>query len=257
MTDTAEVARDELVSYLDDLLDAHLTADFAPNGLQVEGAAVVRRIVTGVSACRELFRAARRLGADTVIVHHGIFWRGDPPMLTGFRRRRVAELFDGNLNLIAYHLPLDRHPELGNNALAATGLELEKIESFGIYEGAPIGARGRFREPVTISELESRCRSVFGQKPQIFADGSRSISTVGLISGAAQREFHRAIDAGLDAFITGESSEWVVNVARETGVAYVAAGHYATETLGIRSLGSHIAKRFGVAVEFVDVPNPV
>ncbi|MBW2278326.1 MAG: Nif3-like dinuclear metal center hexameric protein [Deltaproteobacteria bacterium] len=235
MVDSTEVPRVELVSYLDDLLDAH----------------------TGVSACRELFQGARQKGADTVLVHHGIFWRGDPPVLTGFRRQRVAELFAGNLNLIAYHLPLDRHAQLGNNALAVRQLGLEEIQPFGLYEGAPIGARGRFPEPVTPADLAERCGAVFGQQPLMFADGVQSISTVGMISGAAQREFYRAIDTGLDAFITGESSEWVVNIARETGVAYLAAGHYATETLGVRALGDHIADRFGIDIDFIDVPNPV
>lgn len=257
MVDRAEVSRVELVSYLDGLLDAHLTPDLSPNGLQVEGAAIVRRIVTGVSACRQLFQAARDAGADTVLVHHGLFWRGDPPVLTGFRRQRVAELFAGDLNLIAYHLPLDRHMELGNNALAAARFGLDAVRPFGEWEGAPVGVCGRFAEPVSVDRLSELCGTVFGQPPQVLGNREQPITTLGLISGAAQREFYRAIDEGLDAFITGEASEWVVNVARETGVAYLAAGHYATETLGIRALGEHVAERFGIDVEFVDVPNPV
>jgi len=246
-----------LVSYLDQRLDAVRTADLAPNGLQVEGAETVRRIVTGVSACHELFLEARRRGADTLLVHHGIFWRGDPQVLTGFRRRRVAELLDGNLNLIAYHLPLDRHPELGNNALAARRLGLESVQPFGNFEGASLGVHGRFAGPVSADELAAKCAQIFGQAPQVFDGGRTDIRSVCIISGAAQREFHSAIDEGLDAFITGEVSEWVVNVTRETGVAYFAAGHYATETLGIRALGEDVASHFHLEVEFADIPNPI
>jgi dinuclear metal center YbgI/SA1388 family protein len=256
-SESAGVSCSELVSYLDNLLDVGRTADLSPNGLQVEGAETVRRIVTGVSACRELFEQARQRGADTLMVHHGIFWRGDPQVLTGFRRRRVAELFEGNLNLIAYHLPLDRHLELGNNALAARRFGLQSVVPFGNFEGASLGVRGQFETPVSPRELAASCLEVFGQAPQVFDGGRTEIRTLGIISGAAQRELHTAVDEGLDAFITGEVSEWVVNVTRETGVAYFAAGHYATEVLGIRKLGEHVAERFGVEVEFVDVPNPV
>jgi dinuclear metal center YbgI/SA1388 family protein len=257
VSDSPGVSRSELVSYLDDLLDAERTADLAPNGLQVEGTGTVQRIVTGVSACQELFVEARRRGADTLMVHHGIFWRGDPQVLTGFRRRRVAELLDGNFNLIAYHLPLDRHLELGNNALAADRLGLRSVQPFGTFEGASLGVSGHFPEPVSPDQLSALCSEVFAQAPQVFDGGRTAIRSLGIISGAAQREFHTAIDRGLDAFITGEVSEWVVNVARETGTTYVAAGHYATETLGIRALGGHVADRFGIEVEFVDIPNPV
>ncbi len=242
---------------MDHRLDAGRTADLAPNGLQVEGADTVRRIVTGVSACHQLFLEARQLNADTLLVHHGIFWRGDPQVLTGFRRRRVAELLTGNLNLIAYHLPLDRHLELGNNALAAHHFGLEAIQPFGNFEGASLGVHGRFQHPVSPDEVAAKCTEIFGQVPQVFDGGRSEIRTLGIISGAAQREFYSAIDTGLDAFITGEISEWVVNVTRETGVTYFAAGHYATETLGIRALGEDVASQFDLEVEFVDIPNPI
>lgn len=253
----ASIARNDLVAYLDRLLDAAGTADACPNGLQVEGADTVRRVVTAVSACREVFAGARQRGADTVVVHHGIFWRGDPPQLVGFRKRRVAELLAGDLNLIAYHLPLDRHAELGNNALAARRLGLEELEEFGDYEGAWLGYRGRFPTPIGRDELAERCSAVFEQTPRLFGDRRAPIERLGMISGAAQRELYTAIDAGLDAFVTGEASEWVMNVARETDVLYVEAGHYATERLGIRALGEHLAEELGLEVEFLDVPNPV
>ncbi len=251
------VERGELVGYLDELLDASRGEDYCPNGLQVEGRETIRRVVTGVSACRELFAKARQRGADAVLVHHGIFWKGASPVLTGLQLRRVRELLEGELNLIAYHLPLDRHPELGNNALAARELRLEELEPFAFHAGEPTGFRGRFRKPVSIDELIRRCRKLYGQDPLVFDSGPDAVTGVAVVSGAAQRDFHRAIDAGLDAFVTGEVSEWVMNVARESGVHYLAAGHYATERLGVRALGEHVAERYGIEVEFIDVPNPV
>lgn len=257
VTGVSSLPRDRLVAYLDDLLEADRTGDLCPNGLQVEGAETIRRVVTGVSACRELFDHAASVSAEAVLVHHGIFWRGDPRQLVGFRKRRVANLITHDINLIAYHLPLDRHPELGNNALAAHALGLDEVEEFGSYEGAPLGFSGRFPEPLSSRSLAQRCEELFERPPQLFGDLDRPVSSLGVISGAAQRMFQSAVDSGLDAFITGEASEWVVNMARETGTVYVAAGHYATERLGIRALGEHIAERFGLEVEFFEVPNPV
>ncbi|HVF59306.1 MAG TPA: Nif3-like dinuclear metal center hexameric protein [Thermoanaerobaculia bacterium] len=247
----------ELVAYLDDLLDARNGRDYGPNGLQVEGREEVRRVATGVSACRELFERAAAAGADAVLVHHGLFWEGMPRTLTGFQYRRVAELVRAGMSLVAYHLPLDRHPTYGNNALAARAFGLEALEPFAVHEGLPIGFRGRFPQPVAAEELVRRCAAVYGQEPLAFLGGPERVRTLGIVSGGAQREVHDAIAAGLDAYLTGEASEWVMNVAREAGIHYLAAGHYATERLGIRALGEHLAERFGLAVEFIDVPNPV
>ncbi|HEY0781958.1 MAG TPA: Nif3-like dinuclear metal center hexameric protein [Thermoanaerobaculia bacterium] len=251
------IARQEIVDYLDRLLDADRGRDFGPNGLQVEGAPLIHKLVTGVSACEELFVRARETGADAVLVHHGLFWDGMPRQLTGFQYRRVATLIRGDMNLLAYHLPLDRHPEIGNNAIAARAFGLVDVTPFGMYEGLPIGCKGRFAEPIAAEELTFRCRKVFAQEPLAFLCGPDPVSTLGLISGGAQREVHDAIADGLDAYITGEVSEWVMNVARESKIHYLAAGHYATERLGVRALGEHLADRFGIAVEFIDVPNPV
>jgi dinuclear metal center YbgI/SA1388 family protein len=251
------VQRDRLIAYLDGLLDAQRGRDFGPNGLQVEGRAEIARVATGVSACEELFERAAQIGADAVLVHHGILWDFGPRRLVGFHGRRVASLLRHGLNLIAYHLPLDRHPELGNNALACRQLGLEELEPFGIHEGLPVGFRGRFAEPVAKSELIRRATEVFGQAPQVFGAGPATVSTMGMISGGAQRELYQAIDEGLDAYVTGEAAEWVVNISREAGIHYLACGHYATERLGIRALGEHLAREFGLEVEFIDVPNPV
>lgn len=253
----ADVSRDELVAYLGKLLDADAGEDFGPNGLQVEGRPTIRRLVTAVSSCRELFVRARATAADAVLVHHGIFWNGMPAVLTGMQYRRVRELIDGEINLLAYHLPLDRHPVYGNNALAAHAFGLAEVEPFALYKGLPIGFKGRFAEPVSATELRRRCAEIYGQEPLTFDAGPDPVATLGIVSGGAQREFYIAIAEGLDAFITGEVSEWVMNVAKESATHYLAAGHYASERLGVRALGEHLAERFGIAVEFIDLPNPV
>ena len=253
----ARVDRDELVSYLDTYLDVDAGPDFCPNGLQVEGTPTIRRLVTGVSACRELFQRAREQQADAILVHHGIFWEGDSRIITGIQRRRVAELIEGNLNLIAYHLPLDRHPEVGNNAVASQRLGLSRLSPFGDYSGMSLGFSGELETPVPIASLLERCRSVFLQEPLCFPGGPETVSTVGLISGGAESAFRQAIAAGLDAYITGEASEWVMNVAREAGTHFIAAGHYATERLGVQTLGEHLTEKFGLEVCFEEIPNPV
>jgi dinuclear metal center YbgI/SA1388 family protein len=251
------VERDELVRYLDAYLEAAKGGDYGPNGLQVEGRPEIHKLATGVSACEELFERAAAEGADAVLVHHGIFWRGLPSTLVGMRYRRVAALVRSGLSLIAYHLPLDRHPEVGNNALAARAFGLVDLQPFAEAEGLPVGFSGRFPEPVPAAELVARCRAVFEREPLVLGAGPDPVRTLGIVSGGAQSELWAAVAAGLDAYLTGEASEWVMNVARECGLHYLAAGHYATERLGVRALGDHVAERFGVEVEFIDVPNPV
>jgi len=251
----SSVNRDALVSHLDQYLDSR-GRDYGPNGLQVEGREEIRKVVTGVSACQELFVRAREAGADAVLVHHGLFWEGMPRTLTGFQYRRVAELIRGEMSLLAYHLPLDRHLEVGNNAVAGRELGLRRIEPFGLHDGLPLGVKGLYPEAIPAAELVERCRQVYGQEPLAYLSGKDTVSTLGIISGGGQREFYTAIEEGLDAYITGEVTEWVMNVAKETGTHYLAAGHYATERLGVRALGQHLAERFGIDVEFIDVPNP-
>jgi dinuclear metal center YbgI/SA1388 family protein len=247
----------ELVRWLDDYLQAAAVDDYGPNGLQVEGSPTVRRLVTGVSSCRELFARARELRADAVLVHHGLFWSGTPYPLVGVQFARVAELVRAGIALLAYHLPLDRHPEVGNNALAARQLGLRELAPFAEHQGVPIGWRGELADAIPARELAARCAQLYAQQPLLLGDAERAVRRVGIVSGGAQREFLQAIEAGLDAFVTGEASEWVTNLARESGVAYLAAGHYATERLGVRALGERLAERFGLDCQFVDVPNPV
>lgn len=256
-TATGSVSRIELARYLAELLSTDQGGDYCPNGLQVEGAATVSRLVTGVSACQALFEQAVDWGADAILVHHGLFWDGQPSILTGPMAKRVRLLMAADINLLAYHLPLDRHPRLGNNALAAEAFGLQDLTPFGDAKGLPVGFHGRFATPLPAAELSDRCHQVYAQKPLLFDAGPDPIRSMGIISGAAQRELYTAIDLGLDAFLTGEVSEWVMNAAREHHIHYVAAGHYATERLGVRALGTHLAERYGLAVTFVDVPNPV
>jgi len=254
---TAVVSRDRLVEDLDAYLRIDEGSDYGPNGLQVEGAEEISKLVVGVSACQELFDRAAEKDADAILVHHGIFWDGMPRQLTGIQRRRVATLIRAEMSLLAYHLPLDRHEEVGNNAVAARAFGLTDLQPFGIHEGLPTGFRGRFPEPVPPAELVRRCTEIYRREPLIQGHGPDPVATLGIVSGGAQKEFWQAIDAGLDAYLTGEVSEWVMNVARETRTHFLAAGHYATEVLGVRALGEKIAADYGIEVELVDVPNPV
>ncbi|MCU0233131.1 MAG: Nif3-like dinuclear metal center hexameric protein [Thermoanaerobaculales bacterium] len=244
-----------LVAELDELLDAERGSDYCPNGLQVEGRSEVRRLVTGVSASRELFELAAARGADAVLVHHGILWNtAEPPRITGSYRERLRILLEHGLSLIAYHLPLDRHPELGNAAQLARRLGLEELEPFGEHAGAPTGVCGVFPEPVEAEEFFAAIAEACERQPLVFPGGGEMVASVGIVTGGAQREFHRAVADGLDAFVTGEATEWVLHQAAEDGVA---AGHYATERFGIRALGRWIADSHGLEVEFIDLPNPV
>ena len=251
--------RDQLVAYLDDHLNADAVSDAAVNGLQIEGRAEIRRLATAVSASAALFRAATAWGADAVLVHHGLLWRrADPQPITGAVRERLRVLLLDEVNLIAYHLPLDRHPEHGNNAVLARELGLAQLEPFGTYHGATIGFAGVFAQPLTRDGLTPRVQQATGQPPLVFpADDEALIASVGIVSGGAPELFDEAVAAGLDAFITGEAREWVLHRAAEDGVTFVAAGHYATERFGVQALGDHLAARFDLEVQFFDFPNPV
>lgn len=246
--------RAELEIYLDQYLDVARYRDYCPNGLQVEGRAEVRRIVSGVTASLALLRAAVERGADAVLVHHGYFWRGEDPRITGTRRERIALLLKHDLNLFAFHLPLDAHAEVGNNMQLAQELGLPYAGRFGEQD---IGAHGVFAEPVTLGELARRCAQRMGRAPLIIGDEAKCVRRVAWCSGAAQGYLEDAVRLGVDVYISGEISEQTVHLARESGVAYLAAGHHATERYGIQALGGHLAARFAIAHEFVDISNPV
>jgi dinuclear metal center YbgI/SA1388 family protein len=247
-----------LLTYLDQLLSPALYSDYGPNGLQVPGPERVETVVTGVSASAELFRQAAAHGADLVLVHHGIFWSGAPLALTPAAKRRLQLLFEHDMALAAYHLPLDGHPEVGNNALLAAGLGCASHEPFAIHKGMPIGVTGRFDgDGITAVELVARTHELTGREPLAFLSGPEQVRTVGIVSGAGADYLADAIAAGHDAFITGEPAERVMTQAAEAGVTFIAAGHYATETFGVRRLGDLLAERFGIRHVFVDLVNPI
>jgi dinuclear metal center YbgI/SA1388 family protein len=247
-----------IVEHLDSLLDPAAYDDYGPNGLQVPGREAVETVVTGVSANVELFTRARDADADLVLVHHGLFWAGPPRSLDRASKRRLQLLFDADMGLAAYHLPLDGHLEHGNNALLAAAIGCEGWEPFGTHKRATIGVAGRLPgEGIAPEDLVARVRDATGREPLAFTDGPERVQTVGIVSGAGADYLEDAIAQGLDAFVTGEPIERAMARAREAGVHFLAAGHYATETFGVRRLGDLLAARFGVRHVFVDVPNPI
>jgi len=253
----AVAARDEIVAFLDGLLDAADWPDYGPNGLQVPGSDEVELVVSGVSAHAELFERAADAGAQMVLCHHGILWDFHPRSITAQLKRRLEALFAADMSLVAYHLPLDAHPEVGNNALICAALGFERAEPFGEAKGRALGFVGRSAEGIGRPQLVERCREVFGQEPRVFDAGPEVVHSVGVVSGAGSSELAGAASAGLDALVTGEPSEHAMADAREAAITFIAGGHYATETFGVRRLGELLAERFGVEHRFVAVPNPV
>jgi dinuclear metal center YbgI/SA1388 family protein len=248
----------EIVRFLDDLLDPGAFADYCPNGLQVPGRPEVDRVVTGVSGSLELFERAVAADAGLVLVHHGIFWEKAPRALSSTAAARLRALLTAEVNLAAYHLPLDAHPEVGNNALLANALGATAHEPFAEHGGRAVGVTASFgEEGVEAGELFARVAEVTHRDPLVFGHGPGLVRSLGIVSGGAAGDLDTAIAAGLDGFLTGEPSEPAMTTAREAGVHFVAAGHYATETFGVRRLGELLAERFGVAHEFIDIPNPV
>jgi dinuclear metal center YbgI/SA1388 family protein len=244
---------EDLIGFLDDLLKPEAFDDYGPNGLQVPGKAEIRSVVTAVSAGAELFERAAELGADLLLVHHGLFWNGPAKPLDAAAKRRLELLFGHEIALAAYHLPLDAHLEHGNNALLAEALGARVTGPF-----AGVGVTAAFDEPIAAGLLAERTRAATGgREPLVVGAGPASVATIGIVSGAGQGLLPEAIAAGLDAFLTGEASERNFNEAREGAIHFLAAGHYATETSGIGRLGELLARNFGVDHTFLDVPNPI
>ena len=251
-----------IVAALDELLDPGAFQDMGPNGLQVPpppGDGAVRHVVTGVTAQRALIDRAVELDAQLLLVHHGLFWDFKPAGLSPVLAERLRPLFERGIALAAYHLPLDAHPEIGNNALLAVALGCERHEPFATYRGTPVGRAGTFPgDGVAAADLFARVREVTGgREPTVFDGGPERVRRIGIVSGSAAETLDEAVSLGLDAFLTGEPREHVMADAREAGIHFIAAGHYATETFGVRALGDWLAERYGVQHTFVDVPNPV
>jgi len=246
--------RTELAAYLDTLLEPARFRDYCPNGLQVEGRDDVRVLVTGVSASLAFLQAADAAGADAVFVHHGWFWREEEQRITGLRRARIGLALARELNLFAYHLPLDAHAELGNNAQLAQRLGIEERGRAGeqmlLCHGVPAA-------PCTLAAFAAQVASALGRTPLVIGEASRRLERIAWCSGGAQGYFEAAIALGVDAFLTGEISEQHTHLARESGVAFIAAGHHATERYGVQAVGAHLAARFGLTHRFIDIDNPV
>jgi len=243
--------RIELAAYLDGLLEAGRFRDYCPNGLQVEGRQEVRRIVCGVTASQALLEAALAADADALLVHHGWFWRGEDGRVTGIRRARLKTLLENDLSLFAYHLPLDAHAELGNNAQLARlmGWAVE-----GRFAEQDVGFIGNTEG--TAGDIAEKLALKLGRLPLLVGDAARPVKRIAWCSGGAQGYFEQAIAAGADAYVSGEISEQTTHLARESGVPYIAAGHHATERYGVQALGAHLAERFGLECRFVDIDNP-
>ncbi len=249
-------SREQLTQAFDQLLEPGRFKDYGPNGLQVEGRPSVRRIVSGVTASRALIEAAIDDGADAVFVHHGLFWRGQDGRVTGWMKQRLALLLAHDINLYAYHLPLDAHPELGNNARLAQvlGIAPEPAPQ-GRFGDQQLGLIGQRQEP-SGRALADHVAACLGRAVTLVAEPDRPVRRVALCTGGAQGYFEAAIAAGADAFITGEISEPQAHYARECGVAYLACGHHATERYGAPAVAGHVAQALGLEHRFIDIPNP-
>ena len=244
--------RDEILAHAAELLEPDAYPDYGPMGMQVAGTREVKRIVCGVSASLELFERAGAAGAQMVLLHHGLLWDRDPRVIDDALRRRLKALFDPEITLAAYHLALDAHPEVGNNALLARKLGVEPADRF-----ASIGFGGRLAKPAGVKEFAARVREALGSEPLVFAHGPDRIERAAIVTGGAARHLADAAGEGYDLFLTGEPAEPTLHTARELGIHFVAGGHYATERIGIQALTRRLAEKFDLDWQFVDLPNPV
>ena len=245
-------SRDEILAFAAELLDLDSWPDYGPMGMQVIGADEVRKIACAVSASRELFERAAESAAQLVIVHHGLIWDNESRVIDARMKGRLEPLFAANLTLACYHLALDAHPELGNNALLARELGVEPDRRFG-----QVGLGGRLAEPMTGDAFVQRVRERLGSEPLVFAEGPQRVERVAITSGGAGRDLVLAAAEGYDLFLTGEPEEGSLHSARELRITFVAAGHYATERLGAQALAARLAAHFGLEWEFIELPNPV
>jgi len=244
----------ELTHYTQQLMQVERFKDYCPNGLQVEGRAEIRKIVTGVTASMALLEAAHEANADLILVHHGYFWRNEDERIIGIKRNRIAFLLKHDLNLVAYHLPLDAHAELGNNVQFGKILGLNAIN----YSGeANLVAYGELKTAITLSDFALQVEKCLQRSPLVIGDSKQMVKKVAWCTGAAQNYIESAAALGADVFISGEISEQTTHQALEMGVSYISAGHHATERYGIQALGEHLAEKFDLEHEFLDIKNPV
>ncbi|MFT2090886.1 Nif3-like dinuclear metal center hexameric protein [Paraglaciecola sp. 2405UD69-4] len=246
----------ELLNFLDSTLSPEKIKDFCPNGLQVEGKTNIKKIVTGVTASQALIDQAVEVDADAIIVHHGYFWKGEAPSITGMKKNRISTLLKNDINLYAYHLPLDAHPTLGNNAQLAKRLDI--IDVLPIEDCSPqnIVMKGRFAEPISPESLHQKIEKSLSKTPLFESATKQQINTVAWCTGGGQGYIEQAANLGIDAFITGEVSEQTIHIAREMNIHFYAAGHHATERYGVKALGEYINSQLGIETTFIDVHNP-
>lgn len=250
----------DIINYCDDLLESTQFQDYCPNGLQVEGRHEVSNIVTGVTASQALIDAAVEAKADMLLVHHGFFWPGEAPNIVGMKLRRIKRLVEANISLVAYHLPLDAHPQIGNNAQLAEILGIEVQGRFGGSGAQAIGMYGRIVEPLAASRFADHISNNLNRQVLHIPPDSNpacEIKTIAWCTGAAQSYIEQAVALGVDAFITGEASEQTTHIARECGIHFFAAGHHATERYGVKALGEHLAQHFDVNQQFINIDNPI
>ena len=245
---------DALNNYLNTLLQPERFSDYCPNGLQVEGKPEISKIVTGVTASMALLEAALQANADAVLVHHGYFWRGEALPIVGIKKRRIQFLLRHDINLFAYHLPLDAHATLGNNVMLAKYLGLNITGHAGEKDMLLLA---ELNTPQTLQTFANSIEHKLARKPQVIGDSTKSVKTIAICTGAAQGYIEQALAANVDVYISGEISEQTVHIARESGMSYVSAGHHATERYGVQALGEHLAKKFDLQHQFIDCDNPV
>lgn len=250
------VKLNELVSHCDDLLEVDRFRDYCPNGLQIQGKDQIETIVSGVTACQALIDAAIEQQADAILVHHGYFWKGEDARIVGLKRRRIQALLNAGISLLAYHLPLDAHPVLGNNAQLALKLGFGVEGQFGREQPA-IGLYGSLAEPMPVADFLSMVATQLEREPLHIPGDLKQIQRVAWCTGGAQSYIESAVELGVDLFLSGEISEQTTHIARETGTHYVAAGHHATERYGVQALGAHLAEDFGINHIYIDIDNPV
>jgi len=246
----------DLTNILNQELKPWRYTDYAPNGLQVEGKAEVHKIISGVTACERLLDEAIKQKADAVLVHHGYFWKNEHPCITGIKQRRISKLLLNQISLLAYHLPLDAHPTLGNNAQLAEMLNINITGGLDLNTDNPTGNVGELAEPVSVFDFAEKIGNTVDRQPLVVEGGQHQVRTVALCTGAAQDYIDLAIERNADVFVSGEISERTVHIAREAGIHYIAAGHHATERYGVMALGEWLQKTQDIEHEFIDVPNP-
>lgn len=250
------VERNLLLQEIEQFLNVNAISDYCPNGLQVEGKAQIKCIVSGVTASQALIDAAIELQADAVLVHHGYFWKGEDQRIVGMKQRRIKALLAHDINLLAYHLPLDVHPEVGNNVQLAQRLGLTVTGSLEPDNPRSVGLMGTLDTPLSASDFAARIESALGRAPLVF-NSHKIIHSVAWCTGGAQGYIEHAIAAGADAYLTGEVSERTFHEAQENGMSFFAAGHHATERYGVQALGEWLVKRFGIEHHYVECDNPV